>query len=171
MPSGRQLKDKYAGSSPENASVVRTLFDLFLSFLLASIFFVCDFVVFPSLPIHASSTSANSGSIHSYILIQVGLSVGPSDRLSVRPNLLIHSYILIQLGRSASPSVRLIVPWSNPYFTHSVLPLVRRSVCSAWPSVGPSAWPSVGPSAWPSVGPSVCSFASESDNLIVLQIF
>ena len=26
----RRFKDKYAGSSPENASVVRTLFDLFL---------------------------------------------------------------------------------------------------------------------------------------------
>ena len=32
MPFKRQFKDKYAGSSPENASVVRTLFDLFLSF-------------------------------------------------------------------------------------------------------------------------------------------
>ena len=30
MPFKRRLKDKYAGSSPENASVVRTLFDLFL---------------------------------------------------------------------------------------------------------------------------------------------
>ena len=28
MPFKRQFKDKYAGSSPENASVVRTLFDL-----------------------------------------------------------------------------------------------------------------------------------------------
>ena len=27
----RQFKDKYAGSSPENASAVRTLFDLFFS--------------------------------------------------------------------------------------------------------------------------------------------
>ena len=30
MPFKRLFKDKYAGSSPENASVVRTLFDLFL---------------------------------------------------------------------------------------------------------------------------------------------
>ena len=29
MPLKRRFKDKYAGSSPENASVVRTLFDLF----------------------------------------------------------------------------------------------------------------------------------------------
>ena len=29
MPFKRRFKDKYAGSSPENASVVRTLFDLF----------------------------------------------------------------------------------------------------------------------------------------------
>ena len=28
MPFKRRFKDKYAGSSPENASVVRTLFDL-----------------------------------------------------------------------------------------------------------------------------------------------
>ena len=30
MPFKRLFKDKYAGSSPENASVVRTLFDLFV---------------------------------------------------------------------------------------------------------------------------------------------
>ena len=30
MPFKRRFKDKYAGSSPENASVVRTLFDLFV---------------------------------------------------------------------------------------------------------------------------------------------
>ena len=30
MPFKRRFKDKYAGSLPENASVVRTLFDLFL---------------------------------------------------------------------------------------------------------------------------------------------
>ena len=29
MPFRRRFKDKYAGSTPENASVVRTLFDLF----------------------------------------------------------------------------------------------------------------------------------------------
>ena len=45
MPSGRRFKDKYAGSSPENASVVRTLFDLFSSnslhflFILLTIFY------------------------------------------------------------------------------------------------------------------------------------
>ena len=32
MPFKRRFKDKYAGSSPENASVVRTLFDLFFLF-------------------------------------------------------------------------------------------------------------------------------------------
>ena len=32
MPFKRRFKDKYAGSSPENASIVRTLFDLFLNF-------------------------------------------------------------------------------------------------------------------------------------------
>ena len=32
MPFKRRFKDKYAGSSPENASVVRTLFDLLLIF-------------------------------------------------------------------------------------------------------------------------------------------
>ena len=37
MPFKRRLKDKYAGSSPENVSVVRTLFDLF-HFILASFF-------------------------------------------------------------------------------------------------------------------------------------
>ena len=31
MPFKRRLKDKYAGSSPKNASVVRTLFDLFIN--------------------------------------------------------------------------------------------------------------------------------------------
>ena len=31
MPFKRRFKDKYADSSPENASVVRTLFDLFYS--------------------------------------------------------------------------------------------------------------------------------------------
>ena len=36
MPFKRQFKDKYAGSSPENASVVRTQFDLFLCFFLFS---------------------------------------------------------------------------------------------------------------------------------------
>ena len=33
MPFGRRFKDKYAGSSPENASVVRTLYDLFRGIL------------------------------------------------------------------------------------------------------------------------------------------
>ena len=34
MPFKRRFKDKYAGRSPENASVVRTLFDLFFAFFL-----------------------------------------------------------------------------------------------------------------------------------------
>ena len=33
MPFKRRFKDKYAGSSPENASVVRTLFDLLLCYI------------------------------------------------------------------------------------------------------------------------------------------
>ena len=34
MPFKRLFEDKYVGSSPENASVVRTLFDLFTFFLI-----------------------------------------------------------------------------------------------------------------------------------------
>ena len=38
MPFKRRFKDKYAGSSPENASVVRTLFDLLFFVLSCPLF-------------------------------------------------------------------------------------------------------------------------------------
>ena len=48
MPFKRRFKDKYADSSPENASVVRTLFDLFSCYFLftAEGFFLFDKICF-----------------------------------------------------------------------------------------------------------------------------
>ena len=46
MPFKRLFKDKYAGSSPENASVVRTLFDLFKD-LRSSLSECFDALLFP----------------------------------------------------------------------------------------------------------------------------
>ena len=71
MPCKRRFKDKYAGSSPENASVVRTLFDLFFHKMNASISYGFNPLCAAAEPVHRPSTwpsptssSAPSASCH-----------------------------------------------------------------------------------------------------------